>query len=547
MFKWNDYLNDFTDIYLLDDTNLLEVNIQWLNCMLSVHRKKDIKKLSSVVLEIIRVFDSSKEDHHDIIFRGLRKFFINNKFLEKVLNSRDRVETNYVENADTFIQLVVTNFLDPYTVSFFRYHRYFSKLPGSTKELIREFEINLAMEDRHRLEFSSTKINRAMDNKLSYELILFLRYKYPDEIIPKARIKWSIEDSDHYTLSLVNLNDRNLKDEPLNYIMMKILECKSSKSRFVVISLSFTVKLKKEDRTSKHRNMIIYDKVKNTVERFEPWGNLTSEKFCIHFIDSLLLYYFKQRGVKYVKPYNNNPVLGLQRIQCDNERKYLFDGEPGRCIAWSVWYADHRLRFPDFSQTKIVNSLLNNIKGGNQKLTDYIRSYMFRVDLFDKIVRMPNEEVIERILDWEILDNNLSISSFINFYGLVLFLILPLSYKNSFVDDKELVLYVKGVPLMITNLNSYVSNPNTKSYLKSIPDIKFTYGKKSRNKTINLENLVKMIKKGYKVDYLEVGCNIGDLSDDTELKSRKVRRYIKYIVAILKKYGLDKNIDLFNG
>ncbi len=145
--------------------------------------------------------------------------------------------------------------------------------------------------------------------------------------------------------------------------------CKKDPRRFLVLHLD----LKRYHPTySGHTNILIYDKKKNTVERFEPHGYKDSEKKLMpEKLNVALKKYFSEKwpGVKFITPQELcHKCVGLQVLQAIEKKSEL-----GFCVAWSLLYIEYRLQNPDKSPENIIKDVIKNLKGYN--MTEFIQNY----------------------------------------------------------------------------------------------------------------------------------------------------------------------------
>jgi hypothetical protein len=121
---------------------------------------------------------------------------------------------------------------------------------------------------------------------------------------------------------------------------------KTSKKRFVVFQI-----LIYGDGFA-HENVLIVDKVKKTVERFDPHGQDVA-----HGLNRTLNYIsIEKLGYKYFHTIG----LGLQARDFTGAVYGSAFGDPGGyCVTWSFCVLELRLLYPDFEMNKIIK-LLNN-------------------------------------------------------------------------------------------------------------------------------------------------------------------------------------------
>jgi len=194
----------------------------------------------------------------------------------------------------------------------------------------------------------------------------------------------------------------------------RLFACAREGKRFAVIPLKLLL-----DNVSRdgHMNILIVDTKMRTLERFEPHGsildhiaqeakeNIAKAKNLTvvrqHWQDTLkhleqnsafrpqceidqqiqkLVDYFLH-GYTYIPPLDFCPLHGFQAMQ---ELEVLQDRagdvagkKTGFCVAWSYWYADLRLRYPDTRREQLIERAMLELQNnqGKRTLTEYIVSF----------------------------------------------------------------------------------------------------------------------------------------------------------------------------
>jgi hypothetical protein len=94
---------------------------------------------------------------------------------------------------------------------------------------------------------------------------------------------------------------------------------------------------------------LVYDKVTNILERFEPYGlipyldgdNLNT------FIEQIGKNYINS-NIKYIKPIDMDNIVGPQVISNDSNYNIKKSGDPnGYCLAWTFWFFETRNKNPN--------------------------------------------------------------------------------------------------------------------------------------------------------------------------------------------------------
>lgn len=131
-----------------------------------------------------------------------------------------------------------------------------------------------------------------------------------------------------------------------------------------------------------HQNVLIIDRHKNEGERLDPMGLLTDiEWFESMILDEQLSRFFEPLGLKYVPLSAFCPSKGIQAIQA-KEEEVIAELDPGGfCAAWSVWWADMRLTFPDMDRQKLLQYAIDILERHRmashpaRSFTQFIRAY----------------------------------------------------------------------------------------------------------------------------------------------------------------------------
>ena len=181
-------------------------------------------------------------------------------------------------------------------------------------------------------------------------------------------------------------------------------KCKSKKIRFIFVFLLIGTGL---DEDHNHANVLIYDRKRKELERFEPNGGRKLENWCILAEDfkntrmALRLPNGWCSGesldiaiIKHLKPiigfetYFNNrtycPKIGPQARQ-SLKRQGVDPG--GFCQYWSIYYIDLRLSNPDTPRKTLVYNVMNNIENMTSDFGEFIRAYATFMELLVRIIK----------------------------------------------------------------------------------------------------------------------------------------------------------------
>ena len=170
-------------------------------------------------------------------------------------------------------------------------------------------------------------------------------------------------------------------------ITQKIMKCMKGKSRFIILTLNVT-KLYERDGVlggTPHANILIYDKKKSTLERYEPHGpgyNFLQKKSS-NLMDVDLIEYFTDIGLIKSKKDYYSPVdfcpkwdkwvegrTGHQMLQNLESKEFV-----GSCATWCMWYVDDRLQNPDKPRDRIIQESIEDMQKSSKGFTKFIKKY----------------------------------------------------------------------------------------------------------------------------------------------------------------------------
>lgn len=186
------------------------------------------------------------------------------------------------------------------------------------------------------------------------------------------------------------------KDKNVNYINKNfgfyIKKCLGNeKVRFIFMKLTLV-----PSNNNTHANIIIYDKVNNKLERFEPYG-------LIPYVDSYDLDIFiEDVGKKWINKklsYIKSKNIGLQVISDDSNYDVKKLGDPGGfCLAWTYWFLEMRITNPDMDIDEIIRDTIGdivkmNVTDGSRMFINFIRNYANDLD------KEKNEFLIDAGID----------------------------------------------------------------------------------------------------------------------------------------------------
>jgi len=184
------------------------------------------------------------------------------------------------------------------------------------------------------------------------------------------------------------------KDRNLSLYLSRAI--KDNRIRFVIIKLSLI-----PHSNIMHANIVIYDKQRNTIVRFEPYGDW--DLLDSYWLDKMLMKLIKKsinkeqnETLKYIRPTEYLNKTKFQTASFGDRSKHKNLGDPeGYCLAWCYWFTELKLLNPDVDEKTLVELALDDIlklSNANDKnpLLTHIRSYGKHLDnqkniLFEKI------------------------------------------------------------------------------------------------------------------------------------------------------------------
>lgn len=148
-----------------------------------------------------------------------------------------------------------------------------------------------------------------------------------------------------------------------------------------------------------HSNILIYDRKKNTLERFEPHGYdmPVGLNYNDKLLDIVLHTYFKTffKDLIYLSPKIYLPKIGFQIFENIEHIKKRKLGDPGGfCATWCLWYVYYRVKYADMQSNKLVEVLIKKIKYNNFSFKDIIRNFSKMItDYRDNILNKINSDI----------------------------------------------------------------------------------------------------------------------------------------------------------
>ena len=138
-----------------------------------------------------------------------------------------------------------------------------------------------------------------------------------------------------------------------------------------------------------HAALMFYDFTRNEIQRFDPYGDTS-------ILDGTMDETFKEKlakptGMSYCGPDCYFPVSGFQTLSDENNSMNQKMGDfGGYCLAWSIWYAEHKMINLKVEPKDLIRKTINKFMKMNIKPMEYIRNYAnyiskFRIGYLKKI------------------------------------------------------------------------------------------------------------------------------------------------------------------
>jgi hypothetical protein len=152
-----------------------------------------------------------------------------------------------------------------------------------------------------------------------------------------------------------------------------------------------------------HANILLYDKAKGELERFEPYGKSFPPGYNYNPINldqnikNLFNSLFEESEIKinYVSPSDYEPKIGLQLLDTQEYTKDKNIGDPGGfCGAWSLFYVEMRINNKNISKNNLIGNLINHIRLKRVTFRSVIRNFTKNItDIRDKILMKADIDI----------------------------------------------------------------------------------------------------------------------------------------------------------
>lgn len=227
----------------------------------------------------------------------------------------------------------------------------------------------------------SAKISKSLLTKYSgrsdeqYKFMYYLLRKFPNVcfLIEPEMAKFNAALLIDYARGTYNFKN---KFKELLY------QCIANDStRFIVIPINIYW-----TATEGHNEVIIIDKIFETIERFEPYGQIDSTGVQDSKIEKVIQAWgadvvskVTDKTYIYYSPNLTCPTVNWQTFQETNVPLENRIDPGGYCVAYSLLYTELRLKFPDIPQMVLQEQLLISLSRDPALLLDFIRNYTYSI------------------------------------------------------------------------------------------------------------------------------------------------------------------------
>lgn len=337
---------------LINFKNNLNFNFQdkFLNTPLHNILIKNISYPSSLIFKLIYLtnidlVNINKVSCRELLDKNLYSEILKNKKKEKTINT---INIDIPEIKKNYIGLFNSNIIH---------------IIIYTKLIINKYNNILSIPIKN-----TEELNEDLNN-----FNLYSNYKSKEGILMKNLILTYINTYKHFIPNLIlwYSKDLNYYNNNNNDIVKFI---NNAKTRFILFKITIITKY-----NFTHANILLYDKEKNTIERFEPYGShvlLNDDD-----LNKYIKFIFKDiKNIQFLYPqiYMNNTKFQLiSRDSYDDKRKLADPG--GYCLAWCFWYIELKMKNPDIDSKILVEKTLKNILK-KYDILEYIRGYAKKLD-----------------------------------------------------------------------------------------------------------------------------------------------------------------------
>jgi len=200
-------------------------------------------------------------------------------------------------------------------------------------------------------------------------------------------------DLENYSI-LTDGNKIIIDDKTIKNLVLSYKDC-PEKNKIMIVPFTIQSRLKTKNKKTSwaHSNILIFNSIRNEIERFEPHGKETNATgLSNNVLESNILKHI-------VKPFNKLANTDFKFISSDESCPSNFRGfqsyegnalkksvdlgdevvisDPdGYCLSWSMFYFDARLKFPSLTAKRLKKAIFETISTDPENLRNFIRGQM---------------------------------------------------------------------------------------------------------------------------------------------------------------------------
>ncbi len=153
-----------------------------------------------------------------------------------------------------------------------------------------------------------------------------------------------------------------------------------------------------------HAGLVFYDFTRNMIQRFDPYGNTTildgdmDKKFSKILTTGL--------DMSYCSPQCYFPVSGFQTLSDETNEYNQKPGDfGGYCLAWSIWYCEHKINNMKVNPKDLIKKTINRFMQMKITPMEYIRNYANYINKY-RVEYMVKNGIPLHLVSNEYLNDN---------------------------------------------------------------------------------------------------------------------------------------------
>jgi ankyrin repeat protein len=256
--------------------------------------------------------------------------------------------------------------------------------------------------------------------------ILYLNTRYKNLFVPMEKNEFRMDDLTVDKKLIIQANDPYSKK---NFPFAWFVIWENINSFFINSELTNLINSYKEDEKydfglifvqanlksgGLHATLLLIDIKNNTIERFDPYGDTSSiDKGVDQIFEEELTW---NTGFKYLKPSDIMGVASYQTLSKETDPFNQKSGDfGGYCLAWCMWYVEHRLLNPKISPKILIEKTLSKLVNRKESLMEYIRNYANKLNKHREKI-MKDIGIPSKIISNEILPDKYSIKLYLHIF-----------------------------------------------------------------------------------------------------------------------------------